>query len=213
MSSTQRGCRCNRETYVAFKKVDHRPILFSQLKRRDGEGAINPEELFADDRPFHSEEERKREDELRALMSSIIDWAISFLSETNQASVRAVFYEGKTVKEHSADEVVTVYAVYKHLDRSYPVMRCACGRRLPALNPQARRGPTGAPLDAQRQHSGLPRPHDGRHNPLSGHLRAGGPLLDSVERRGPSDPLPLYAGAFGRCRRTRHRGFEEVACR
>lgn len=138
MPSTQRGCRCSRETYVAFKKVDHRPILFSQLKRRDGEGAINPEELFADDRPFHSEEERKREDELRALMSSIIDWAISFLSETNQASVRAVYFEGKTVKEHSADEVVTVYAVYKRLDRSYPVMREVILEEIEALDPDTR---------------------------------------------------------------------------
>lgn len=54
------------------------PILFSQLRRRDGEGTVNPEELFADDRPFRSEGEREREDELRALMSSIIDWANRF---------------------------------------------------------------------------------------------------------------------------------------
>ena len=105
MPSTQRGCRCSCETYVAVKNVTRRPILFSQLRRRDGEGAVNPEELFADDRPFQSEREREREDELRALMSSIIDWAISFLSETNQASIRVVYYEGKTVKEHSADLV------------------------------------------------------------------------------------------------------------
>lgn len=94
--------------------------------------------MFADDRPFRSEGEREREDELRALMSSIIDWAISFLSETNQASVRAVYFEGKTVKEHSADEVVTVYAVCKRLDRSYPVMREVILEEIEALDPDTR---------------------------------------------------------------------------
>lgn len=138
MPSTQRSCRCSRETYVAVKNVTRRPILFSQLKRRDGEGTINPEELFADDRPFRSEDVREREDELRALMSSIIDWAISFLSETNQASARAVYFEGKTVKEHSADEVVTVHAVYKRLDRSYPVMREVILEEIEALDPETR---------------------------------------------------------------------------
>ena len=74
------------------------------------------------------------EDELHALMSSIIDWAISFLSETNQASIRAVYYEGKTVREHSVDEVVIVY---KRLDRSYPVMREIIGEEIEALDPDA----------------------------------------------------------------------------
>lgn len=75
------------------------------------------------------------EDELHALMSSIIDWAISFLSETNRVSIRAVYYEGKTVREHSIDEVVIVY---KRLDRSYPVMREIILEEIEALDPDAR---------------------------------------------------------------------------
>lgn len=35
-------------------------------------------------------------------MLGIIDWAIFFLSKAGQASVRAIFYEGKAVKEHGA---------------------------------------------------------------------------------------------------------------
>lgn len=66
MPSTQRGCRCSCETYVAAKNVTRRPILFSQLRRRGGEGTVNPEELFADDRPLRLEEDRERENELRA---------------------------------------------------------------------------------------------------------------------------------------------------
>ena len=46
--------------------------------RSDGEGAMNPEELFADDRSPASEQERVHEDELHSLMRSILDWAIWF---------------------------------------------------------------------------------------------------------------------------------------
>lgn len=136
MPSIQRGCRCSSETYVAVKNVTRHPMLYSQLNRRDGEGAINAEELFANDRPFSSKAERV--DELRALILNIIDWAISFLSKANRASVRTVYFEGKTVKEHSADEVVTVYAVYKRLNRSYPVMREIILEEIEGLNPETR---------------------------------------------------------------------------
>ena len=51
---------------------------------------MNPEELFADDRSPASEQERVHEDELRSLMRSILDWAISFLSESSQGMVPAV---------------------------------------------------------------------------------------------------------------------------
>ncbi len=47
--------------------------------RSDGEGVMNPEELFADDRSPASEQEGVHEDELHSLMRSILDWAISFL--------------------------------------------------------------------------------------------------------------------------------------
>ena len=46
--------------------------------RSDGEGAMNLEELFADDRNPAFEQERVHEDELHSLMRSILDWAISF---------------------------------------------------------------------------------------------------------------------------------------
>lgn len=46
-------------------------------------------------------------------MRSILDWAISFLSEPSQGTIRAIYFEGKTVKQHSEGEYVTVYAIYK----------------------------------------------------------------------------------------------------
>lgn len=89
MPST-RGCRSSYDCIVKIKGVTTRPILFSQLMRSDGEGAMNPEELFADDRSPASEQERVHEDELHSLMRSILDWAISFLSESSQEMVLAV---------------------------------------------------------------------------------------------------------------------------
>lgn len=56
MTLKQRGCRCICVTYVSVKNVVHHPMLFSQLRCHDGEGAINPEELFADDRPLRPKE-------------------------------------------------------------------------------------------------------------------------------------------------------------
>lgn len=47
---SSRGCRSSYDCIVKIKGVTTRPILFSQLMRSDGEGAMNPEELFADDR-------------------------------------------------------------------------------------------------------------------------------------------------------------------
>ena len=56
MPST-RGCRSSYDCIVKIKGVTTRPILFSQLMRSDGEGAMNPEELFADDRSPASEQD------------------------------------------------------------------------------------------------------------------------------------------------------------
>ena len=120
---SSRGCRSSYDCIVKIKGVTARPILFSQLMRSDGEGAMNPEELFADDRSPASEQERVREDELHSIMHSILDWAISFLSESSQGTIRAIYFEGKTVKQHSEEEYVTVYAIYKRLARSYPVLK------------------------------------------------------------------------------------------
>ena len=47
---SSRGCRSSYDCIVKIKGVTTRPILFSQLMRSDGEGAMNSEELFADDR-------------------------------------------------------------------------------------------------------------------------------------------------------------------
>lgn len=102
---SSRGCRSSYDCIVKIKGVTTRPILFSQLMRSDGEGAMNPEELFADDRSFASEQERVHEDELHSLMHSILDWAISFLSESSQGTIRAIYFEGKTVKQHSEEEL------------------------------------------------------------------------------------------------------------
>lgn len=80
---SSRGCRSSYDCIVKIKGVTTRPILFSQLMRSDGEGAMNPEELFADDCSPASEQKRVHEDELHSLMCSILDWAISFLSESS----------------------------------------------------------------------------------------------------------------------------------
>lgn len=109
---SSRGCRSSYDCVVKIKGVTTRPILFSQLMRSDGEGAMNPEELFADDRSPASEQQRVHEDELHSLMRSILDWAISFLSESSQGTIRAIYFEGKTVKQHSEEEYVTVYAIW-----------------------------------------------------------------------------------------------------
>ena len=74
---SSRSCRSSYDCIVKIKGGTMRPILFSQLMRSDGEGAMNPEELFADDRSPASEQERVHEDELHSLMRSILDWAIS----------------------------------------------------------------------------------------------------------------------------------------
>ena len=87
---SSRGYRSSYDCIVKIKGVTARPILFSQLMRSDGEGVINPEELFADDRSPASEQERVHEDELHSLMRSILDWAISFLSESSQDTIRAI---------------------------------------------------------------------------------------------------------------------------
>ena len=73
----------------------------------------------------------------------ILDWAISFLSESSQGTIRAIYFEGKTVKQHSEEEYVTVYAIYKRLARSYPVikeivleeLRGSTTRRAPSSRP------------------------------------------------------------------------------
>lgn len=67
---SSRGCRSSYDCIVKIEGVTTRPILFSQLMRSDGEGAMNPEELFADVRSPASEQERAREDELHSLMRS-----------------------------------------------------------------------------------------------------------------------------------------------
>lgn len=58
---SSRSCRSSYDCIVKIKGVTMRPILFSQLMRSDGEGAMNPEELFADDRSPASEQERVHE--------------------------------------------------------------------------------------------------------------------------------------------------------
>ena len=89
---SSRGCRSSYDCIVKIKGVTTRPILFSQLMRSDGEGAMNPEELFADNRIPASEQ------------------------ESSQGTVRAIYFEGKTVKQHSEEEYVTVYVIYKRQD-------------------------------------------------------------------------------------------------
>lgn len=60
---SSRGCHSSYDCIVKIKGVTTRPILFSRLMRSDGEGAMNPEELFADDCTPASEQKRVHEDE------------------------------------------------------------------------------------------------------------------------------------------------------
>ena len=88
MPST-RGCRSSYDCIVKIKGVTTRSILFSRLMQSDGEGAMNPEEPFVDDRSPASEQERVHEDELHSLMRSILDWAISFCERSTIAPNRS----------------------------------------------------------------------------------------------------------------------------
>lgn len=99
---------------------------------------INPEELFADDHCPASEQERVHEDELHSLMRSILDWAVSFLNESSQGSIRAIHFDGKAVKHHSEEEHVSVYAIYKRLARSCPVIKEIVLEELEGLDDKAR---------------------------------------------------------------------------
>ncbi len=109
--------------------------------QHDGEGAINHEELFADDHSPAYEQERIHQDELYSLMNSILDWAISFLGESTQGTIRAIYFEGKTVKQHSEEEYVTVHAIYKRLKRSYPVIKEVVLEELEDLDDETRASP------------------------------------------------------------------------
>lgn len=64
--SSSRGCSSSYDCIVKIKGVTMRPILFSQLMRSDGEGAISPDELFANDRNSASERKHVRKDELHS---------------------------------------------------------------------------------------------------------------------------------------------------
>ena len=67
---SSRGFHSSYDCIVKIKGVTMRSILFSQLMRGDGEGMMNPEELFAGNRTPASEQERVHEDELHSLMRS-----------------------------------------------------------------------------------------------------------------------------------------------
>ena len=124
-----RNCKSNYECLVKIKGMTTRPIPFSQMRRADGEGSLNVEA---------SEEDSRYEDSLRALMSDILEWAISFLSKPSQATIREIYFNQKTVKEHSEDEFVTVFAIYKRLKRSYPILKDVILEELDDLNPKVR---------------------------------------------------------------------------
>ncbi len=135
----ERNCCSNYECLVKIKGVTTRPIPFSQMRRADGEGSLNVEEVFADLSVEMSEEDLKYEDSLRAIMSDILEWAISFLGKPSQATIREIYFNQKTVKEHSEDEFVTVFAIYKRLKRSYPILKDVILEELDDLDPEVRK--------------------------------------------------------------------------
>lgn len=135
----ERNCRSNYECLVKIKGVTTRPIPFSQMRRADGEGPLNVEDVIADLSVEMSEEDLRYEDSLRSIMSDILEWAISFLSKPSQATIREIYFNQKTVKEHSEDEFVTVFAIYKRLKRSYPILRGVILEELDDLDPEVRK--------------------------------------------------------------------------
>ena len=135
----ERKCRSNYECLVKIKGVTTRPIPFSQMRRADGEGPLNVEDVIADLSVEMSEEDLRYEDSLRSIMSDILEWAISFLSKPSQATIREIYFNQKTVKEHSEDEFVTVFAIYKRLKRSYPILKDVILEELEGLDPEVRR--------------------------------------------------------------------------
>lgn len=135
----ERNCRSNYECLVKIKGVTTRPIPFSQMRRADGEGPLNVEDVIADLSVEMSEEDLRYEDSLRSIMSDILEWAISFLSKPSQATIREIYFNQKTVKEHSEDEFVTVFAIYKRLKRSYPILKDVILEELEGLDPEVRR--------------------------------------------------------------------------
>ena len=135
----ERNCRSNYECLVKIKGVTTRPIPFSQMRRADGEGPLNVEDVIADLSVEMSEEDLRYEDSLRSIMSDTLEWAISFLSKPSQATIREIYFNQKTVKEHSEDEFVTVFAIYKRLKRSYPILRGVILEELDDLDPEVRK--------------------------------------------------------------------------
>ena len=166
---SSRGCHSSYDCIVKIKGVTTRPILFSQLMRSDGEGAMNPEELFADDRSPASERERVHEDELHSLMRSILDWAISFLSESSQGTIRAIYFEGKTVKQHSEEEYVTVYVLQRLLGPVLPGRELGMRLRRAEGGLRVLRGRADEARVRQRRGRRLPRRRGDQHRR---HLRA-----------------------------------------
>lgn len=134
----ERNCRSNYECLVKINGVASRPIPFSQMRRADGEGPLNVEEIFADLSVEMTEEDLRYEDSLRSIMSDILEWAISFLGKPSQTTIREIYFNQKTVKEHSEDEFVTVFAIYKRLKRSYPILRDVILEELDDLDPEVR---------------------------------------------------------------------------
>lgn len=134
----ERNCLSNYECLVKIKGVTTRPIPFSQMRRADGEGSLNVEDTFADLSVEMSDEGLRYEESLRALMSVILDWAISFLGEPSQATIREIYFNQKTVKERSEDEFVTVFAIYKRLKCSYPILKDIILEELDDLDPEVR---------------------------------------------------------------------------
>ena len=123
---------------IRIKGVSARPIPFSQMTRKDGE-VLNVEEILADPCIEITEEERLHQEKLDFIMADIIDWAIDQLSWTNAHAIRSIYFEGKTVKQYSEEECVTIYAVYKRLERSYPMLREVIIEEVDGLDPVTRR--------------------------------------------------------------------------
>ena len=71
---------------------------------------MNPEELFADDRPRLRAGARPR-GRIALRHARHTGLGIAFLGEPSQGTIRAIYFEGKTVKQHSEEEYVTVYAI------------------------------------------------------------------------------------------------------
>ena len=135
----ERNCQSNYECLVKIKGGgDNAPHPVQPDEARRWEGSLNVEEVFADLSVEASEEDstirrfptcaHKRHPGMGDILSR----------QAKPGNHPRNIFNQKTVKEHSEDEFVTVFAIYKRLKRSYPILKDVILEELDDLDPEVR---------------------------------------------------------------------------